>query len=84
MLGTLVVAAMEASIISLEVCTAVMMEMKKLLADEANRSEADLARDKFAALQQAFSDALSDPAQVKNGQDLRSIIRANYQRLSAE
>jgi hypothetical protein len=47
------------------------------------RSEADLIRDNFLLLQRAFTDALSDPAQAKTGEDLRSIILANYERLLA-
>jgi hypothetical protein len=86
MLGTLVVAAMEASILALEAGTAVMMQMEKMLkGEEAVRwSEADLMRDKFVALQRAFADALSDTPHTETAQDLRSIIRVNYERLLAE
>jgi hypothetical protein len=87
MFATLVIAAMEASIIALEASTSLMTQIEKLLllrGHKAVRGEADLIRDRFMMLQRAFADALSDPTQVKTGQDLRSIIRANYERLSAE
>jgi hypothetical protein len=84
MLGTLVVAAMEASIISLEASSAIMIQMGRMLTRrQAIRSEAELMRDKFVLLQRAFSDALSDATQDKTRADLRSIIRSNYERLSA-
>jgi hypothetical protein len=60
MFGTLVVVAMEASIITLQGGTAIMLQMQKTLrADKSIRSEADLVRVKFAALQRAFKDAFS-------------------------
>jgi len=85
MFGTLVVAAMEASIICLEASSAIMMQMEKVLrGGQGIQSEANLMREKFAALQEAFADALVDATQAKIGQDLRSIIRVNYERKSAE
>jgi hypothetical protein len=85
MFASLVIAAMEASIIPLEANTLIMMQMEHLfVGPKTVRGERDLIRDKFLMLQRAFTDALSDPTQVKTGQDLRSIIRNNYECLSAE
>jgi hypothetical protein len=85
MFGTLIVAAMEASIGALEASTAIMMRMeKRLKGSTAVRSDADLIRLKLVVLQRAFADALSDPAQAKTGEALRSIILASYERLLAE
>jgi hypothetical protein len=82
MFGTLIVTAVEVSIITLEASTAMAMQMQKMLRNgQAVRSEADLMRDKLVALQQAFTDAVSIPA--KTGEDLRSVIRANYERLTS-
>jgi hypothetical protein len=41
-------------------------------------------QEKFAALLGAFSEAVANATQAKIGQDLRSIIRANYERRSAD
>jgi hypothetical protein len=79
MFGSMVVATMEMSIINLEACNAIMMQVGKMLhAGQGIQDEANLMRDKFAALQSAFADALSDATDAKIGQDLRSIIRLNY------
>lgn len=84
MFGTLVVVAMEASIITLQGGTAIMLQMQKTLrADKSIRSEADLVRVKFAALQPAFKDAFSNHTQATTAKELRSIVLANYERLLA-
>jgi hypothetical protein len=58
MFGSMVVAVMEVSIITLEASTVIMMQMDKMLhGGKAIRSEEDLMRDKFVALQRAFADA---------------------------
>jgi hypothetical protein len=83
MFGTMVVVAIEASIISLEAGTAIMMPVEKVLRGGREiQGEANLMQTKFVALQRAFSDALASATQAKIGQDLRSIIRANYERLT--
>jgi hypothetical protein len=85
MLGTLVVAAVEVSVITLEASTAILMQLQnKRRYHDGIRSEADVMGSKFVALQRAFTDALSDPTQAKTGRDLRSIIRSNYEHLLAE
>jgi hypothetical protein len=83
MFGTMVVIAIEASIISLEAGTAITTQMERMLRGGREiQGEANLMQQKFAALQEAFSDALANVTEAKIGQDLRSIIRANYERLS--
>jgi hypothetical protein len=52
-------------------------------ADKSIRSEADLVRVKFAALQPAFKDAFSNHTQATTAKELRSIVLANYERLLA-
>ena len=85
MFGTMVVVAIEASIISLEAGTAIMMQVEKVLRGRREiQGEANLMQQKFAALQGAFSEALANATQAKIGQDLRSTIHANYERLSAD
>jgi hypothetical protein len=85
MLGTMVVIAIEVSIICFEAGNAVMMQTEKLLLGSRGiQGEAHLMQEKFVALQGAFSEAIANATQAKIGQDLRSIIRANYERLSAD
>jgi hypothetical protein len=81
MFGTLVVVAMEASIIAMQGGTEIMLQMQKTLkSDKSFQSEGDLVRVKFAALQRAFKDAYNQSATAK---ELRAIVLANYQRLLA-
>jgi hypothetical protein len=81
MFGTLVVVAMEASIITLQGGTAIMLQMQKTFrSDKSIRSEADLVRVKFAALQRAFKEAYTRATTAK---ELRAIVLANYERLLA-
>jgi hypothetical protein len=82
MLGTLVAALVETSIINLRIGTEIMIQAQKTLKPDAVRDEADLVREKFLALRQAFEDALSSPVPADQG--LLSIIRANYERRLAE
>jgi hypothetical protein len=85
MFVTMVVIAIEVSIISVEATTAIMMQTEKLLGGSRGiQGEADLMQEKFAALLGAFSEAVANATQAKIGQDLRSIIRANYERRSAD
>jgi hypothetical protein len=64
MFATMVVTAIEASIISLEAGTATMMQMETVLRGSGMHGEANLMQEKFAALQEAFSDALEgDPSE---------------------
>jgi hypothetical protein len=85
MFEPMIVASMEAFIITVESSCAVMMQMEKILQGERGiQTEADLMRAKFAALQAAFAQALSTATQAHVGYDLRAIIRANYERILAE
>ena len=85
MFVTMVVIAIEVSIISVEATTAIMMQTEKLLGGSRGiQGEAHLMQKKFAALQGAFSEAMANATQAQIGQDLRSIIRANYERRSAD
>jgi hypothetical protein len=82
MFGSMVVAVMEVSIITLEASTVIMMQMEKMLhGGNAIRNEVDLMRDKFVALQRAFADASLEVTHAAIGQDLRCLIKVNYDRI---
>jgi hypothetical protein len=82
MLGSLVAAAVEVSILNLEAGNAILVQLQKMFKGRAaNQSEAESMQDRFVMLQQAFADVLSNPPPAA---DLLSMIRANYERRLAE
>jgi hypothetical protein len=82
MFETMIIVSMEAFIMAFESGRAVMMLMEKMLQGErVIQTEADLMQVKFAALREAFAEALSTATHAHVGCDLREIIRANYERI---
>jgi hypothetical protein len=67
MLGTMVVIAIEVSIICFEAGNAVMMQTEKLLLGSRGiQGEAHLMQEKFVALQGAFSEAIANATQAQD------------------
>jgi hypothetical protein len=84
MFVTMVVIAIEVSIISVEATTAIMMQTEKLLGGSRGiQGEADLMQEKFAALQGAFSEAVANATQAQDwpgpafhhSRELRTTVR---------